>query len=172
MSGVSAMSRRKGVSGELAVAKLFTEHGYAARRSQQHLGAPDAPDVIVDECPWLAIEVKNRETHNFWDAMAKAHGSASDAQMPVVFAKRNRKPWLVTMEPETFFTLLRAILTAQEHYTEDGIARHPAIVERDLWPCRGGFVEHTSGTVPHNLCWECNRPLADHYNEPPKEDAP
>lgn len=105
-------SRRKGISGELAVVKLFEAAGYHARRSQQRLGAPDAPDVIVEECRFLAVEVKNRQVHNFWDSMAKARRDASSDQLPVVFAKKNRAPWLVTMEPATFFALLERYVAA------------------------------------------------------------
>lgn len=100
-------SRDKGKRGEREVAKLFEVNGYTARRGQQFRGGPDSPDVIVEELPWLHLEVKNRERHDFWGAMEQAEQEMSHIQVPAVFSTKNGKPWLVTMRPPDFFSFLR-----------------------------------------------------------------
>lgn len=127
-------SRAKGKRGERAWRDELRANGYQARRGQQFSGSPDSPDVVCDDLAAFHFEVKVVERLNIYDAMAQAlrdaHGgvrspsgpSAGRVRSPsgprpqgpqlspktaVVAHKRNFGQWLVTMEAETFFRLLR-----------------------------------------------------------------
>jgi hypothetical protein len=113
-------SREKGKRGERQWRDELRANGYAARRGQQFSGSPDSPDVICDELSWLHFEVKAVERLNIEEAMAQARrdcnreirgirekGEPNPERIPVVAHKRNFGKWLVTMEAETFFRLLR-----------------------------------------------------------------
>ncbi len=90
-------------------------NGYAARRGQQFSGSPDSPDVVCDSLAWIHFEVKAVERLNIEEAMEQArrdaetrrHGDAGTGRVPIVAHRRSYRPWLVTMEAETFFRLLR-----------------------------------------------------------------
>ena len=96
-------SRRKGKEGELEWAKVLREHGYDARRGQQFKGGGDSPDVTG--LPGIHQEVKRVERLNVHDAMDQSKRDAADAEIPIVIHRRDRKPWLVTMDAESFFEL-------------------------------------------------------------------
>ena len=102
-------SREKGKRGERQWRDELRANGYMARRGQQFSGSPDSPDVICDELSWLHFEVKAVERLNIEDAMEQARRDAV-AKTPVVAHKRKFRPWLVTMEAETFFQFLRGTL--------------------------------------------------------------
>jgi hypothetical protein len=66
--------------------------------------------------PWIHFEVKAVERLNIEEAMSQARrdagaamadGKLQMAKVPVVAHRRSFKPWLVTMEAETFFRFLR-----------------------------------------------------------------
>jgi Holliday junction resolvase len=99
-------SREKGKRGERQWRDELRAAGYAARRGQQFSGSPDSPDVVCDALPWAHFEVKAVERLNIEDAMEQARRDC-DGKVPVVAHKRNHRRWLVTMEAETFFKLLR-----------------------------------------------------------------
>lgn len=101
-------SRAKGKRGERAWRDELRANGYQARRGQQFSGSPDSPDVICDDLAVFHFEVKVVERLNIYDAMAQAlRDSARSPKTAVVAHKRNFGQWLVTMEAETFFRLLR-----------------------------------------------------------------
>jgi len=102
-------SREKGKRGERQWRDELRANGYAARRGQQFSGSPDSPDVICDALPWLHCEVKCVERLNIEDAMEQARRDAG-VKTPVVAHKRNHRRWLVTLDAETFFQLLRGTL--------------------------------------------------------------
>ena len=100
------MSRDKGKRGELEVAALLREHGFEARRGQQHRGGSDSPDVVHD-MPGLHVEVKYREHISFYEALEKAQVEASEtADLPVIFYRRVRKPWIVVMDADDFLHMI------------------------------------------------------------------
>ena len=103
-------SREKGKRGERQWRDELRANGYAARRGQQFSGSPESPDVICDELDWIHFEVKAVERLNIEDAMDQARRDAGQEKTPVVSHKRNHRPWLVTVEAETFFRLLRGEL--------------------------------------------------------------
>jgi len=102
-------SRQKGKRGELEVVHLLQQHGYEARRGQQFKGTADSPDVIHN-LPGFFIEVKLRQQLNLHAAIEKAQQETAEAagldypkETPIVFHRKNGKPWLVTMTAEDFF---------------------------------------------------------------------
>jgi len=105
-------SRRKGADGERELAKYLSEHGYEARRGQQYSGANG--DADVEGLEGIHIECKRVEQLNIDKALAQ---SISDSYAdsikqgkkitPVVFHRRNRTEWKVTMRAEDFLELYR-----------------------------------------------------------------
>ena len=114
-------SRNKGKRGERQWRDELRSHGYQARRGQQFSGSPDSPDVVCDGLPWIHFEVKAVERLNIEQAMEQARRDARCAgksevrnpksertgKVPIVAHRRSFRPWLVTMEAETLFGLLR-----------------------------------------------------------------
>lgn len=106
-------SKQKGKKGELDVAHLFQEHGFAqARRSQQYAGINNDADVVG--APFLHLEVKNVEKLNLYKAIEQSVNDAKEDQIPVVFHTRNRKPWYVTLNAEDFMNMYKAWLKGWE----------------------------------------------------------
>src|SRR3954468_23976206 len=102
-------SREKGKRGERQWRDELRANGYAARRGQQFSGSPDSPDVVCEQLPWLHFEVKAVERLNIEDAMEQARRDAGQ-KIPVVAHRRSFRRWLVTMDADTFFRLLRGDL--------------------------------------------------------------
>lgn len=116
-------SREKGKRGERAWRDELRAAGFTARRGQQFAGGVESPDVICAELDWIHFEVKCVERLNIEQAMEQARtechlspalspkGGEGDGQstkkVPVVAHKRSRRAWLVTMEAELFFQLVR-----------------------------------------------------------------
>jgi hypothetical protein len=123
-------SREKGKRGERQWRDELRANGYAARRGQQFSGSPDSPDVICDGLPWAHFEVKLVERLDLYAAVDQARrdcmgesreqkaesrnleGSAR-GKVPFVAHRRNFWPWLVTMDAERFYRLLKQDLTGQ-----------------------------------------------------------
>jgi len=97
-------SNRKGKSGEREFAAYLRGHGIEARRGQQFSGSPDSPDVI-SSLPFH-VEVKRVESLNLGKACEQAASDAGGRPW-VVASRRNRGPWLITMNAETFLSLVR-----------------------------------------------------------------
>lgn len=89
-------SRAKGAAGERELARLLRESGYIARRGQQYSGANGDADVVG--LPGVHIECKRVERLNIYEAMAQARRDARPGEIPVVMHRKNRHPWLVTMD--------------------------------------------------------------------------
>jgi hypothetical protein len=105
-------SPEKGKRGERQWRDELRANGYAARRGQQFCGSSDSPDVICAALPWIHFEVKAVEKLNIWDAMDQAKAECANC-VPIVAHKRSFRPWLVTMDAETFFRFLRGALPCQ-----------------------------------------------------------
>ena len=104
-------SRSKGQRGELEVAALLREYGFEARRGQQYQGGPGSPDV-VHSISNVHIEVKFIEKFNAYAAMDQAIADKGATEVPVVFHRRNRKPWLVVMRADAFLRVMEKLRTA------------------------------------------------------------
>ena len=105
-------SREKGKRGERQWRDELRTNGYAARRGQQFSGSPDSPDVICDGLPWAHFEVKLVERLDLYAAMDQARRDSA-GKAPLVAHRRNFWPWLVTMDAERFYRLLKQDLTGQ-----------------------------------------------------------
>ncbi len=79
--------------------------GYVAKRGQQHEGGSDSPDVM-HPIDWLHVEVKRTESLSIYKAMDQAISDAKGGQVPTVWHRRNKKPWLVVMYADDFFDLI------------------------------------------------------------------
>lgn len=100
-------SRQKGKRGELEVARLCRQQGYAARRTAQYCGnTGDASDVTG--LPGIHVEVKRAERLRLDDALSQAvRDSAGSDDLPAVFHRANEAPWKVTMLAEDWFVIYR-----------------------------------------------------------------
>lgn len=98
-------SRNKGKAGELELARLLRSYGYEARRGQQYSGINGDADVVG--LPGIHIECKRVEKLNIDTAMEQSIRDASFGEIPMVFHRKNKKPWLVTMRLEDFMELYR-----------------------------------------------------------------
>lgn len=101
-------SRQKGKRSELMLAHRLQEYGFDARRSQQFAGINGDADIIG--CPMLHIECKNVQRLNLRDAMAQSERDAREDETPVVMHKKDRKPWLVTLNLDDFMRFYKAWL--------------------------------------------------------------
>ena len=99
-------SREKGKRAEREIAKILKEeYGFDnARRGVQYSGL-EGEDVVG--LPMLHLEIKAVERLNLRDAMAQSERDAKEDQIPVVMHKKNRKPWLVTLNLEDFMMMYR-----------------------------------------------------------------
>ena len=89
-------SQRKGAGGERELAAILRAHGYDVERGGS-LTFGSMPDVVG--LPGVHIECKRVEKLNVLEAYQQA---ARDAEAfrdgtPVLFHRRNRSPWLVTL---------------------------------------------------------------------------
>ena len=106
-------SRKKGKRAELDLAhKLSDLSGLTCRRSQQYAGINGDADVVG--LPFIHIEAKAVERLNIRDAMRQSESDAREDEMPVVMHKKNRQPWLVTMNLDDFVTIYKAWLKEWE----------------------------------------------------------
>lgn len=98
-------SRRKGASAERELAKVFQEHGLDVHRGFTFHHESDL--VGLDG---IHPEVKRVEKLNISKAMEQAREESKKRQdgIPTVFHRRDREPWLVTMELEYWIDLYTA----------------------------------------------------------------
>lgn len=101
-------SREKGAAGERELAGILKKYGYDCRRGQQYCGINGDADVIG--IPGLHIECKRVEKLNIDDALEQSIRDAKDGELPVVMHRKNRKPWKVTLELDSFMILLDAYM--------------------------------------------------------------
>ena len=97
-------SQRKGAAGERELAAILQEYGYDCTRGGS-LSFGEVPDL--SGLPGIHIEVKRVEKLNVCEAMEQ---SIRDSErmgdgLPVLFHRRNRKPWLVTMRLEDWMRM-------------------------------------------------------------------
>lgn len=97
---------RKGKAGEREFAQFLRDHGFEAKRGQQHAGGADSPDV-VSNVPGVHFEVKRTESLSLWPAMEQAARDSGD-QMPVVVHRPSRRQWIAIMPADQFLDLARA----------------------------------------------------------------
>lgn len=102
-------SREKGKRGERQWRDELRAQGFHARRGQQFAGGTESPDVVCEELRGFHFEVKAVEKLNIEAAMDQARRDGGH-KLPLVAHRRKHRVWLVTMEAETFFRILRGDL--------------------------------------------------------------
>jgi Holliday junction resolvase len=102
-------SRQKGARGERQWRDELRAQGFHARRGQQFAGGTESPDVVCEELRGFHFEVKAVEKLNIEAAMDQARRDGCH-KLPLVAHRRSHRVWLVTMEAETFFRILRGDL--------------------------------------------------------------
>lgn len=108
-------SRAKGKRAELEVANYLRNMGYNARRGVQYSGGPNSPDVVG--LRGIHLEVKHVEQLNIHKAMDQSRKDSAIDELPVVVHRKNRTPWLVTMDMDTFMEMYDAYV--QRRYGEE-----------------------------------------------------
>lgn len=100
-------SRNKGKVGEREIAKILRDYGYEdCRRGEQYCGANGDADVVG--LPEIHCEIKRVEKLNVDNAIDQAVRDARAGEMPTVFHRKNRKPWLVTMKLDDWMRLYKS----------------------------------------------------------------
>lgn len=108
-------SRSKGKRGELELALLMRECGYAnARRSAQYCGKTgEAPDITgVDD---LHIECKRVEGFRDEVSLQQAERDAKKGEIPVVMYRRNKEKWKVCLRLDIFMLIWRELSDLQRY---------------------------------------------------------
>ena len=98
-------SRDKSKTGERLLASFLRSEGYECRRGVQYAGGPDSPDVVG--LPGIHIECKFVNRLNIHDALKQSIRDAKEGEIPVVFFKRDREDWRVTMQATDFMKIFR-----------------------------------------------------------------
>ena len=102
-------SQRKGADGERELAAVLREYGYDIERGGS-MCFGDKPDLSGLE--GIHIEAKRCEQLRISEWMDQATRDAQRFQdgAPVVFHRRNRQPWLVTMRLDSFMEMYQRAL--------------------------------------------------------------
>ena len=99
-------NREKGKRGERMLARFLRDQGYDCRRTTQYCGQTgDAADIVG--LPGLHIECKFVERLNVREALAQAGRDSKPGMIPVVFHKRSKEDWVVTLSAEDFMKIYR-----------------------------------------------------------------
>ena len=97
-------SQRKGADGERELAAVLREYGYEIKRGGS-MSFGEVPDLVG--LPGVHVEVKRREQVRLseWMKQAEADSKRFRDGMPVVFHRRSREGWRVTMNLADFMWL-------------------------------------------------------------------
>ena len=112
-------SRAKGAVGERELASALNDVlGLQTRRGQQYSGI-EGEDVVG--FPGVHVESKRVERLNIHEAMEQACRDAAPGKVPAVFHRKNRKPWLVTVELAQLIQFVSAVtaIVAQQQTIEE-----------------------------------------------------
>jgi hypothetical protein len=119
---MSRSERDKGLRGEAEVAEVYRRHGLTVRG----LEASGDHVLVCDREGNLTVhsEVKRQEVARPWAWHEQASSEAEPGSIPAVAFRRNRSPWLVTLELERFAELL-ALAAAHLDHECPGYASEP-----------------------------------------------
>lgn len=97
-------SQRKGADGERELAAVLREYGYEIKRGGS-MSFGEVPDLVG--LPGIHVEVKRREQVRLseWMQQAETDSKRFRDGMPVVFHRRSREGWRVTMNLADFMRL-------------------------------------------------------------------
>ncbi len=104
---MSKGSQRKGRAGELELAKLLRGFGFESVQAGEPVSYGSVPDLVG--LPGVHIECKRAEKLRLSEWMKQAQRDAERFRdgVAVVFHRRNREPWLVTMKLDDFMKIYR-----------------------------------------------------------------
>lgn len=102
-------SKQKGKRGELELANALKEYGFDCRRTAQYNGKETGSLADVVGLDGIHVEVKRVESglKKIDDFIGQAIRDCQGGEMPAVFHRRNRSPWLVTMTLEDWIELYK-----------------------------------------------------------------
>ena len=98
--------QRKGRRGEEELADVLREYGYDIQRGGS-MTFGEVPDLVG--LPGVHIECKRVEKLNIDQAMQQAITDAErfNDGVPIVFHRKNRRPWLVTLRLSNFMSIFK-----------------------------------------------------------------
>lgn len=105
-------SKQKGARGERELSSKLKEYGYKTRRGQQYCGANGDADVVG--LPGIHIECKRVERLNIYDAISQAKADKKENELGVVFHRKDRSEWLVTMTLDEWMKLYKGELPNED----------------------------------------------------------
>lgn len=107
-------SKKKGAHGELEFAHECQKYGFTnVHRTAQTNGKLEQSLADCEGLPGIYIEVKRVEQLNIDKAMEQSIRdlkTKKEKRIPVVFHRKNRKPWKATMLLEDWFKLYQSWL--------------------------------------------------------------
>ena len=93
-------SKQKGKAGELELVHKLQQLGFETRRTAQYNGKENGSLADLVGIDGAHIECKRVENLNLQKAMEQAIRDSKEGEVPMVFHRKNRKGWLVTMPIE------------------------------------------------------------------------
>ena len=104
---MSKTSQRKGRSGELELVKVLHGFGFDSVQAGEPVSYGSTPDLVG--LPGIHIECKRCEQLRLSEWMKQAERDAARFQdgVAVIFHRRNREPWMVTMTMDDFMKIYR-----------------------------------------------------------------
>ena len=104
---MSRSSQRKGRSGELELVKVLHGFGFDSVQAGEPVSYGSTPDLVG--LPGIHIECKRCEQLRLSEWMKQAERDAARFQdgVAVIFHRRNREPWMVTMNLDDFMKIYR-----------------------------------------------------------------
>ena len=106
-------SRAKGARGDLEVRDLVRSVWPAAERGIEQCRSGTACADVEGTPYWIEVSRAERKTA---EAKMRQAVSATDGRPPVVFRRKNRGEWLVTMRVDDFLGLALAVVAARSLY--------------------------------------------------------
>lgn len=95
-------SKQKGKAGELELVHKLQQLGFETRRTAQYNGKENGSLADLVGIDGIHIECKRVENLNLQKAMEQAIRDSKEDEVPMVFHRKNRKGWLVTMPIEVW----------------------------------------------------------------------
>lgn len=114
-------SKQKGKRGELECAHVLRCLGFPeVRRTVQYNGKEGGSLADLIGVDGVHIEVKRNEHLNIYEAIEQAQRDSKKGETPMVFHRKNNKPWLVTMAIEDWAEREKCFQEAMNGQDQEG----------------------------------------------------